>query len=260
MITDLMPLENPLIVFDLETTGINARIDRIVQMAVIKIKPDGAMTEWSTLVNPGVPIPPDASAVHKITDAMVQGAPTFFELAPTLAVGFTGCDLCGYNVMFDIGFLMEEFKRTNVTPPKTGYVVDAFKIYQRFEPRNLSAAVRYFLNKEVLEDAHDAMADAKATLRVLRAQLEMYTLLPRKVEELHKMFFAAPPGAVDIKGKVIWGKDGKAIMNFGAHSGKLLHMVPRKYFEYMLSSAFVCEPDLKQIARDAIAGKYPVKP
>lgn len=265
MITDLLKLERSLVAIDLETTGINSKVDRIIQIGVIKISPEGDVKEWQTLVNPLVPIPQEATAVHGITNELVKDAEPFARIAPGLRRGFEDCDFCGYNVTFDLGFLAAEFGRVpNVAPLAKHHIVDAFKVYQRMEPRNLSAAVRHYLAEE-LAGAHDAMHDVRATLRVLREQLIRHTDLPRTVSGLHDMFFKPAEGKLDLRDRIIW-KNGEACFNFGVHAGKTLRdmaATPGKngvdYLRWLTGDKFVADEYFKMLIRNALMGKFPEK-
>src|SRR4051794_27719639 len=220
MVHDLIQLERPLISVDLETTGIYSNFDRICQIGVIKLYPDGRLTEWETLIDPGIPIPPNVSEIHHITNDTVKDSPLFEQIAEKLYAGLNNCDLTGYNAKsFDVKFLVEEFRRCKMTY-KPGRVIDTFNIFKRYSPRNLTAAVDHYLGEE-LKDAHSALADARASFRVLRAQLLKHTDLPRSIQGIDDLF-KPNPDYIDPEGKVIFNKDGKAILNFGANKGMLL--------------------------------------
>jgi DNA polymerase III subunit epsilon len=264
-LAQLLNLDRPLVDLDLETTGIFPKRDRIVQIGIIKFYPNGDVTEWETLVNPGIPIDPEASAVHKITDEMVQDAPTFCSLSEKLFVGLHECDVLGYNLKaFDIPFLQEEFARCNRVW-KEPRVVDVFKLYQRVSPRNLTAAVKEFLG-ETFEAAHDALSDVRATARVLEAMLEAHQEIPRDVQGIHDLLFKATNG-LDAQGKFAW-KGAEVVVNFGKWQGKPLRdarscscrgrcQCLRGYLEWMIKSDF--PDDTKTIARNALAGTFPTK-
>lgn len=180
-----MRLIRPLITFDLETTGPRPYSDRIVQFAAVKLHPDGRTTEWQTLINPKRPIPAEATAIHGITDEMVQDAPSFWDLSRKLERAFAGCDIAGFNVTkFDWPMLVEEFKRVGVAVPECGAMVDAMKVFHRFNPRNLDAASRQYLGRPH-EKAHEALSDARATLEILKAQIERHEL-PDEPEAIAK--------------------------------------------------------------------------
>jgi DNA polymerase-3 subunit epsilon len=173
MLQDLLSLERPLIVFDTETTGTNPRADRVIEIACLKVHPDGRREQWLRRINPGIPIPPASTAIHGITDADVAGEPRFRELAPELAAFLAGCDLAGYNIAgFDLPVLRAEFLRAGVAfEVSDRRLVDAQRIFFSREPRHLAAAARFYCQSEHA-GAHGALADAEMTLRVLEGQLE----------------------------------------------------------------------------------------
>lgn len=250
----MLTLTRPIISLDCEMTGVNAKIDRIVQIGLIKVYPDGTRKEWQTLVNPKMPIPVESTKVHGITDEMVENAPTFAALAPTLLAGFKDVDYVGFNVGFDLGFLEEEFKRVNLVFTR-GKVIDGYRIFIKFERRDLTAAVEKYLGEKI-EDAHDALADARNALRVVEAQLEFYPELPQTVDELHALFFeTVEDGRVDPAGKFVW-RNGVAVLGFGKHAGQPLRDCG-DYLKWMLKGDF--SEETKMICREALAGRYPKK-
>jgi DNA polymerase-3 subunit epsilon len=178
-------LKNPIIFFDLETTGINIASDRIVEISYLKVDLSGNETSRTLRINPGVPIPEKVIAIHGISNEDVKDAPTFNEVAKSLAKDFEGCDLAGYNsVKFDIPLLAEEFLRAGVDIDlKRRKFVDVQVIFMKMEPRTLAAAYKFFLNKE-LNDAHSAEADTQATYEVLQAQLDYYPNLQNDIGKL----------------------------------------------------------------------------
>lgn len=186
-LSSLLRLDCPLIVLDTETTGTKPKHDKIVQVGLIKIRPDGSQTEWSTYVNPECPIPPEATEVHGITDDRVSSAPTFRELASRFHLGFQKCDFAGYNVEFDVEMLDEEFRRVGMESPINGRVLDALDIFRDKHRRTLTDAVKTYLG-ESHSEAHDAMGDVRATLRVLERQFEAHPELPRDVGEIHRAY------------------------------------------------------------------------
>ncbi|MDE6831962.1 MAG: 3'-5' exonuclease, partial [Muribaculaceae bacterium] len=184
-------LKKSIIFFDLETTGTNITKDRIVEISIIKVKPNGEEEEYTYRINPEMPIPAEATAVHHITDDDVRHEPTFKQRAKELAKIFMGCDIAGFNSnRFDMPLLVEEFDRAGVDfDYSKAHFIDVQTIFHKKEPRTLVAAYRYYCNKE-LEGAHSANADTRATLEVLKAQLDRYEDLPRDMEELAK--FSSP--------------------------------------------------------------------
>lgn len=168
----MLDLKRPLIILDVETTGTHPQFDRVVQVGLVKVYPEGRETTWMSLINPGMPIPPETSAIHGITDEMVRSAPTFKTIAPPLAAGLKGCDLAGFQIQFDKFFLEKEFERCGGRNIFEGArIVDALRIYKQRHPRTLTAAVEEYLG-EKLEGAHDALVDATATWRVIQAQMK----------------------------------------------------------------------------------------
>jgi len=249
-------LARPLLVFDLETTGTSVADDRIVELAVVRLLPDGSRQSRAWRMNPGMPIPPAATAVHGLCDADVAGCPRFAELAEELAAVFEGCDLAGFNCeRFDIPLLRAEFARTGRSFPAPDVaVVDAFGIFVKREPRDLGAAVRTFLGREHV-GAHGAAADAEATADVLAAQLQRYADLPLTVPELHAAL--RDERYVDPDRKLRW-QDDEAVFAFGKHDGRPLRMVAREhpdYLEFILSKDF--PPALREIVREAQLGRFP---
>lgn len=252
----MLELDAPLIFVDLETTGPHRKVDRIVQIALIKLYPGGKESRWDTYVNPTIPIPPEVTKIHGITDDLVKDAPTFADLAPNLAKGFKGCDFAGYSVDFDLGFLEEEFGRLTTHKIINGRVLDALDIIRRYKPRTLEAMYHEYTGKE-LEGAHNAVNDIEATLELLRVLLDTYKDLPRNVCDLNREFRETPEdGWVDPDGKLYW-RYGQACLNFGEHAGTALRHVPRQYLGWMVSKDF---PEaVKQIVREALKGTFPVR-
>jgi len=217
-----LALDRPLVVFDIESTGVNSRQDRIIELAAIKILPDGSEVERTWLLNPGVPIPPETTAIHGITDKIVAACPTFAESAKEIFEFFAGCDLSGFNCdRFDIPCLEEEFARAgyNFASSRRRHV-DVQRIYHRKEPRDLSAAVRFYCGRDHA-GAHGAEADARATLEVLKAQMERYPDLPRTSAEMDEYLVPHDPLNADRAGMIRW-INGEWCLNFGKHRGKTL--------------------------------------
>ena len=254
----MLKLDKPLISLDVETTGTNPKEDRVLQIGIVKLYPDGKQTEWQTLLNPGVHISDEMIQIHHITNEMITKAPTFKSLAPMLASAFSVVDFCGFNLRFDLDFLTAEFDRVDEPHTlKNVKVVDAFKIFQMKEPRTLSAAVKKYLGEEHYL-AHDALGDARATLRVLLKQLEIHPELPQTVDELHVLLFeTAPEGFLDVDRKIAW-KNGKAVIAFGnKFNGVALEAVERSYLEWMARKNF--GPQVLKIVEDALNGIFPTK-
>ena len=255
-------LTRPLVCVDLEATGVWPGHDRIVQIAAASIFPDGSVSTWSSLVNPEQPMPPAALAIHGITDAMVASAPTFAQLAQTVGALLSECDLTGYNVArFDRRLLAAEFRRAGVEDPTVGaFVIDAYTIFVRQEPRSLDAALRFYGVEagQAHRQAHDASSDVEATVAVLAAQLNTYPDLPKTVAELHDWLYPMDPNRIDADGKLVW-RDGVATVAFGAQAGTSLADLAagdRSFLEWVLRKDF--SDEVKAIVRDALAGRFPV--
>ncbi len=253
----------PLITFDVEGTGPYPERDRIVEFGLAKYYPpspehaDGAVTTWATLVNPQRPIPADATAVHGITDEMVADAPIFEALAPKIAERFQGCTFIGYNLRrYDIKILRAEFKRAGVSyDPAVERVLDPFQIFRQREPRDLGAAMRFYTGQDI-DGAHRVLGDVAATAEVLAAQLERYDDLPRSLDELDTYCLARPADWIDPDGKFRWSGD-VAVVNIGDHAGTPLRDVDAGFLRWILKKDF--SDEAKQIARDALNGKYPAR-
>ena len=253
---EVIALERPLAVFDLETTGTIPHMDRIVEIGVVKILPDGGIETRSRRVNPGIPIPPGATAVHGIRDQDVAGEAFFHQIAAGLLEFLAGCDLAGFNmVKFDLPLLRREFERAGLEFPIAGRrLIDAQRIFHLMEPRDLTAAHLFYCN-EPITDAHSAAADARATYRVLLGQLRRYPSLPHSMESLHRL--CNPVDNVDEDGKLQWQED-EAVFTFGKHRGRSLRAVvaeDRDYLQYLLGSDF--PPELKRIVTAALQGLLP---
>lgn len=235
-----LQLQRPLAFFDLETTGTRIGHDRIVQVGIVRLAPDGSRTPYQTLVNPGMPIPPEVSAIHGITDAMVAGAPGLEEVADALLAFLDGCDLAGFNVIrFDLPFLAEELHRVGrAWDSSTLRVVDVQRIFHRMEPRDLSAALRFYCGREH-GGAHDALADVEATADVLLAQLERYTDLPHDVDQLGE-FSGDRQRSLDAAGKLAFDQHGQVCLTFGKYRGWPLETIGRNdpgYLQWLMTKA-----------------------
>ncbi|MEI6807539.1 MAG: 3'-5' exonuclease [bacterium] len=236
-----LELTRPLAIFDIEATGLNARSDRIVEICIVKLMPGGEQQVHTYRVNPEVPIPAEATAIHKITNADVASCLTFDQLAPKINELLTDCDLGGYNAInFDIPMLVEEFMRARIRFNLDGRrIVDAQRIFHKKEPRDLNAAVTFFC-KETLEGAHGAEADALATSKVLSAQLARYTDLPRSVAALDEFCNPRDPNWADRSGRLRWSGD-EIVINFGQKKGAALTTLAKtdaKYLKWILRGDF----------------------
>ena len=255
-------LKRPLVVFDVETTGLSPRKDRIIELAAVRVNVDGSEETKSWLLNPTVPIPPETSAIHGITDDIVAGCPTFADRAAEIFAFFEGADLSGFNSdRFDILCLEEEFARVKMNFASGARKrVDVQRIYHRMEPRDLSAAVRKYLGRNH-DGAHGAEADTVATLEVLKAQLAEYAdKLPKSVDELDEFLAPRDPLNADRNGMFRW-KNGEWTVNFGKKKGesvKKLMLDEPGFFRWMLKGDF--ESDARMIASDVLEGRLPPPP
>jgi len=233
-------LKNPIIFFDLETTGINIAADRIVEISYLKVDLNGNESSKTLRLNPEMPIPEKVIAIHGISNEDVKDAPTFNEVAKSLARDFEGCDLGGYNsVRFDIPLLAEEFLRAGVDIDlKRRKFVDAQVIFMKMEPRTLSAAYKFFVNKE-LENAHSAEADTRATYEVLQAQLDHYPNLENDIGKLAE--FSAHTRNVDFAGRIVYNEEDVEVFNFGKYKGTPVSEVLDRdpgYYGWMMKGDF----------------------
>ncbi len=235
-----LTLKRPLVVFDLETTGINISHDRIVEMSFIKIDPNGHEEMRTYRVNPTIPIPPEITQIHGISDADVSDKPSFKDLAQELNLFLKDCDFGGFNSnKFDFPLLVEEFYRAGIEfDTEKRKFIDAQRIYHFKEPRNLKAAFRFYCEKE-LENAHSAEADTMATWAVLKAQIERYEDIPRDIEGLHRM--SGQNNLADLAGRLIFNNNQDVVFNFGKHRGKLVKDIFRtepNYYKWMMDGDF----------------------
>lgn len=213
-----LKLNKPIVFFDLETTGTNIIDDRIVELSYIKVFPDGHEESKTLRINPGRHIPAEATAVHHISDEDVANAPTFEQVAKELAVVFTNVDIAGFNSnRFDVPLLVEELLRVGVNIDLTQCrFVDVQTIFHKMEQRTLSAAYRFYCDKE-LDGAHSANADTRATYEVLKAQLDRYDALQNDIEFLSK--FSTQNRNVDFAGRIIYNDKDVEVFNFGKYKG-----------------------------------------
>ncbi|MCB9192513.1 MAG: 3'-5' exonuclease [Flavobacteriales bacterium] len=236
----MLHLKRPLATFDLETTGVNVAEDRIVEISIIKLNPDGTEETLTELVNPGIPIPIEASSVHGITNEKVTDKPSFKELASTIVDFIGDADLSGYNCLkFDVPLLMEEFLRNDIDfSMRNRKVVDVQNIFHRMEQRTLVAAYKFYCNGD-LTNAHSAEADTRATLDVLKAQVEKYEELDGNVEMLSD--FSKRGNAIDFAGQIVEGENGEPVFNFGKNKGKSVVEVLKTnpgYYGWMMDAQF----------------------
>ena len=235
-----LKLTNPIVFFDLETTGINIAKDKIVEISVLKVMPNGKEEQKTIRVNPEMHIPEQASAIHGIYDDDVKDCPTFKEIAKDLARYIEGCDLGGYNSnRFDIPLLAEEFLRVDVDfDMRKRKFVDVQTIFHKMEQRTLSAAYKFYCGKN-LEDAHTAEADTRATYEVLMSQLDRYPELQNDVAFLAD--YSSFNKNVDFAGRMVYDDKGVEVFNFGKYKGMSVSDVLKRdpgYYSWILNSDF----------------------
>lgn len=234
-------LKNPLVFFDLETTGINIATDRIVELCYIKVHPNGNEESKCMRINPEMHIPETASAIHGIYDEDVKDCPTFKQVARELANAIEGCDLAGFNSnRFDIPMLAEEFLRADVDFDMTRRkFIDVQNIYHKLEKRTLSAAYKFYCGKD-LENAHSALADTQATYEVLQAQLDKY---PNDLQNDMQFLadFSRMTNNVDFAGRIVYNDQGVEVFNFGKYKGMPVTEVLQKdsgYYGWVMQGDF----------------------
>ena len=266
-LNDVLMLDRTLIGLDLETTDLNPAFARIVELGLEIMTPGKPTREFRTLVNPGIPIPKGASDVHGLTDGMVADAQTFEQLGPNLLGGFENVDFVGYNLRFDLRVLAAEFKRLTgeMWSYDGAYLLDAYRVWQLVEGRSLEDACQHWLGQakdprepvfgsargEGREGAHSALWDAKQSTRILAAQLEEHSTLPRTPQGIHALCW---PGWFDGEGKLRW-KDGQVCFAFGEHRDRPLQRIPRGYLAWILKKDF--SDAVKAACKDALNGVYP---
>jgi DNA polymerase III subunit epsilon len=245
-------LDRPLAVIDLETTGTDPKIDRIIEISVLRLLPGGDHDHRTRRVHPGVPIPPEATAVHGITDDDVADSPTFRAVAPALSRFLDGCDLAGFNILnYDLRLLVAEYARVGFVFPVSGRrVIDACRIFHQRERRDLTAALRFYCDRGH-EGAHGAEADVLATVEVLDAQVARYADLPGTVDGLHGA--CNDPNALDLSGMFGRDEDGVIVFIKGKYKGRSLSDIAQSkpdYLEWMQREDFY--DDTKAIASVAL--------
>ncbi len=234
-------LANPIVFFDLETTGINISKDRIVEISVLKVSPNGEEEQKTRRINPEMPIPIESSKIHGIYDEDVKDCPTFKSVAKELARYLEGCDLAGYNSnRFDIPLLAEEFLRVDVDfDMSKRKFVDVQTIFHKMEQRTLSAAYRFFCD-QTLEDAHSAAADTKATYEILKSQLDRYQdTLENNIDSISS--FSTQNRNVDFAGFIVYDEKDVETFNFGKNKGIPVEKVFREqfgYYDWVMKSDF----------------------
>lgn len=233
-------LKKPLVLFDLETTGVNLTKDRIVEISLIKVYPNGKEECKTRRLNPEMHIPEQATAIHGITDEDVKNEPTFKQVAKDLARIFEGCDVAGFNSnRFDVPMLEEQFLNAGVDFDFSKCrFVDVQTIFHKMEPRNLVAAYKFYCGKD-LEGAHSANADTMATYEVLKAQLDRYMSLKNDIEFLAE--FSRQNNNVDLAGRMIYNESHVEVFNFGKYKGQPVEEVLKRdtgYYGWMMQGDF----------------------
>jgi DNA polymerase-3 subunit epsilon len=257
-----LKLERPIAFLDVETTGLRPYTDRIVELSILKVSPDGGEEYKSHRINPGISIPVEARAIHHITDADVDNEPKFSQYAKSIRDFLDGCDISGFNVIgFDLPFLEAEFARAKVEFSRQGrYLVDSQVIYHRYDPRDLAAAYRKYCGKE-LRNAHSAQDDARASAEILDGQLGVHPDLPRDISGLCLLCYERQENSIDAEGKFIWVEE-EAVCNFGkkyrGRKLKDLAVQDPDYLRWIAGSNF--SPEVQEIVTKALAGEFPQWP
>lgn len=246
-------LKRPIAFFDIEATGLNIVHDRIVEVSVLRINVNGAEEQKTWRINPCIPIPPETTAIHGISDEDVANEKTFKQAAPEISKFFGNCDLAGYNILkFDIPILVEEFIRAGINfDLKDRQFIDVMNIFMKMEPRTLKGAYRFFMHKE-LDNAHSANADTFATYEVLMAMLDKYQdteytdqkgITSKPItNDINKLAaFSSHHHNADLMGQIIYDDEGKAVFKFGKHKDKRVEDVFKKepqYYDWIMNSDF----------------------
>lgn len=247
-----LKLRNPLVFFDLETTGTIVSQDKIIELSFVKLMPNGEKITRTMRLNPGKPIPPETSLIHGIYDEDVKDAPKFKEIGKELAKFLEGCDLAGYSILkFDVPMLVEEFLRAEIEfDVSKRKLIDAQKIFHLMEKRTLAAAFKFYCGKS-LEGAHNAEADTLASLEVLDAQVKLYEnqsvtdalgkVLGKVENDMDSLHQITCNNMVDLAGRFVLNKEGKEVFNFGKYKNRLISEVLDKepnYYDWMMKGDF----------------------
>lgn len=254
-------LERPIAFFDIEATGVSPRADRMVELCMIRIRPDRSAATLTYRLNPEMHIPEETTAIHGITDADVKDCPTFAQIAQEVADFLEGCDLGGFNILrYDIPMLQEEFTRAGMKfTTDTRRVLDVQRIFHRREPRDLSAALKFYCG-DAHVDAHGAEADVIATIRTFAGQLERYPDLPHDIAALDAYCNPQNPTWVDQTGRLKWSGN-RVLLNFGKNKGKTLKSLidgDPGFINWLLKSDFPA--DTREIVINAQKGIWPEPP
>jgi DNA polymerase-3 subunit epsilon len=256
-----LKLSKPLAIIDVQSTGLDTGSARIVNLTVLKLSPDGTEHVRTVIVNPQVPIPPDASQVHGLTDLDVQDKPVFKAYARALADHLEGCDLAGFGIeRFGLRLLLAEFERNGVDFSMTNRVVlDAMTIFHRLEPRNLDSAYRRFVGKERPRSGDESLT-ARNILSILQGEVASHPSIPLEPQALSDWAKGIDSSrAIDGAAKFVWGEEGDALVNFGKHTGQRLVDVVRDDKGYIdwISKSSEFGQDTRKIAKDALEGYLP---
>jgi DNA polymerase-3 subunit epsilon len=262
-------LKRPLAIFDLETTGLNITKDRIVEIGIIKVYPNGTEENFSRRVNPEIPIPLETSLIHGIYDLDIVNEPTFKEIAEELVQFIADSDLAGYNSnKFDIPVLSEELLRVgNNFDVSNRKFIDVQNIFHKMEQRTLAAAYLFYCNKSI-ENAHNALADTSATWEVLKAQVLKYENLEKNIDYLSNFSKAGNYNLLDFAGRIAINEDGEAMYNFGKNKGKTIKEISISepgYYGWMLNADFplytkqCLKKEMEKIKKESILDNSTIK-
>jgi len=255
-----LKLEKPIAFIDIETTGTNRVTSRIVEIAIVKLNPDGTEEFKHKRINPSIPIPSRATAIHGIKDEDVAKEPNFLQYAKGICDFLNGCDLAGFNIEFDLQILEAEFKRANVSFSRDGRaLIDCLTIFRKKESHTLTAAYKKYCGKDIKE-AHSADSDARATIEILEGQLNMYADLPKDINGLCAFCLQKDDDSIDSDGKFIW-EDNKATFNFGKYKGRTLEEISKtdnNYFYWLIDNMGMSQ-ESKNILIKASKGEFPEK-
>jgi len=254
-------LERPLVFIDIESTGKNKYQDRIVELTILTVSPDGTESCWTERINPEVPIPAAATKIHGITDDDVKHKPKFRDSMGAIRELLAYGDIAGFGIKnFDMPLLEAEFHRAGAEFSCRNYrILDPMVIYHQKEPRDLAAAYRKYCGKELI-NGHSSEADARASREVLDCQLEKYTDLPADINGLHCFCRQREENWVDTNGKFIW-EEGDVVLAFGKHAGRKLKEMAAcdpGYLQWIIKNDFSAE--VKDISAKALKGDFPVSP
>lgn len=254
-------LDRPLAFFDIEATGTSPRADRMVELCIVRLRPDRSEATLNYRINPEMPIPEEAAAIHGITNEDVKDCPVFKQIAQDVSDFLEGCDLAGFNILrYDIPMLAEEFTRAGMEfNIETRRILDVQRIFHRKEPRDLSAALKFYCG-DTHVDAHGAKADVLATIRTFEGQLERYPELPHSIAELDDYCNPQNPTWADRSGRLKWSGN-RILINFGKNKGKTLKEMIEKdsgFINWLLKSDFPA--DTRDIVINAQKGIWPAAP